>query len=101
MPEPLLGNECGNWNPPGLFGLLLFSFNWISLYSANNEFLSYDHFAFSFCLVSVQALLSTLRVLNGTKLKVYKYFCIVFLRSVVLLFYPQIMPCGTYLATPK
>lgn len=30
--------------PRVCLGLLLFSFNWILLYSANNEFLSYDHF---------------------------------------------------------
>ncbi len=87
--------------PRVCLGLLLFSFDWISLYSANDESPLCDHFAFSFCLVSVPVLLSTLRILNGTKLKVCKYFYTVFLRSVVFLFYAQIMPCGTYLGAQK
>lgn len=57
--------------------------------------------AFSFCLVSAPAPLTTLRVPNGTKLKVYEYFYTVFLRAVVFLFYAQIMPCGTYLDAQK
>lgn len=42
--------------PRVCLGLLLFSFDWISLYSANNEFLSYDHLAFSFCLVFISGI---------------------------------------------
>lgn len=56
---------------------------------------------FNFCLVSVPVLFSTLRVPNGTKLKVCKYFYTLSLRFVVFLFYAQIMPCGTYLDARK
>lgn len=90
--------------PRVCLGLLLFFFYWISLYSANNEFLSYDHFVFSFCLISAPALLPHLESPDWDKveglLKVESIF-IVFLRSLVFLFYAQIMPRGTYLDAKK
>lgn len=60
MPEPLLGNESGNWNPSDLFGtvIILLRLDFIIQYSANDEFLHYDHFCifilfgvFSSCIV--------------------------------------------------